>query len=66
MVGRKVLTCLVTFKFGGAHFWCNRKGNLNGKIVNNDTKKQQLLNSVYIYDYKMESDILVSDKIGIY
>ena len=38
IVGRKILTYLVTFKFRGTQLWCNRKGNLNGKIFNNDTK----------------------------
>ena len=49
IVGRKVLTYLVTFTFSGKHFWCNRKGNLNSKILKNDTKKQQLHIAVYIY-----------------
>ena len=54
IVGRKVLTHLVTFKFRCTHFLFNRKGNLNGKILNNDTKKQQLHIVVYIYDHKMD------------
>ena len=40
IVGPKVLTYLVTFKFRGTHFWCNRKGYLNGKIFNNEKKKE--------------------------
>ena len=38
IIGRKVLTHLVTFKLRGTHFWCYRKGKLNGKILNNDIK----------------------------
>ena len=49
IVGRKVLTYLVTFKFRGTHFWCNRKGKLNGKILNNDTKNNNYtLQCVYM------------------
>ena len=61
IVGRKVLTYLVTFKFRGTHFCCNRIGNLNGKILNNNTKNNNCtLQYIYI------SDISISDKIGIY
>ena len=49
IVGTKVLTYLVTFKFRGTHFWCNRKGKLNGKILNNDTKNNNYtLQCVYM------------------
>ena len=43
------ITYLVTFKLSGTQFWCNRKSKLNGKILNTDTKKQQLHIAVYIY-----------------
>ena len=32
IVGQKVLTYLVTFKFRDTHCLCNRKGKLNGKF----------------------------------
>ena len=62
----KVLTCLVTFKLRGTHFWCNRKGKLNGKIFNNDTKNNNYtLQCIYMIT-NWRSDNLISDKIGLY
>ena len=65
-LGRKVLTYLVTFKFRGTHFCCNRIGNLNGKILNNDTKNNNCTLQYIYMIAKYISGILISDKIGIY
>ena len=66
IVGLKVLTYLVTFKFKGAHFWCNRKGKWNGKILNNDTENNNNTLQCISMITKLISDIIISGKIGIY
>ena len=67
IVGRKVLvTYLVTFTFRGTHFSCNRKGRLNGKILNNKTRNNNYTLQCINMITKYISDILISDKIGIY
>ena len=66
IVGRKVLTYLLTFKFRGTHFWCNCKGKLNDKFLNNDTKNNNYTLQCINMITKRISDILIWDKIGIY
>ena len=61
IVGRKALrlTYLVTFKFRGTHFWCNCKGNLNSKILNNDTKNNNYILQCWYMITKWISDISI-------